>query len=1081
MYNQLRLVHTPYTSFKQSRSGQLTKSLLNLFVHNSKWVSTLKLQSYRYKDTPTTQLVQCVHRLFNSGIRQPYALLSAVKLRLKREAFPRLFLFCVPDVVTAVLLPRLNDRNETLYALNGPKNTFNPYRSQFVTIPWLIVTTITTLNDSPKMFTYGAVHGPKYGVAMTRERGQLCEEGYSTQQLPEMRKSLPDEGACSELKNLLTMSPPCVCWVKGEKPVGKALFKRGKGVSPTTTALRRLYPFGGHWLWKSTISSRPQKVDMDLQMHLEGHGRRSETAKVRNRPPRAGLKMVEETRRLSLMLSAEKDSLVHIHYLKIKEKVGFRHVLRISQVSRVNQYERAFSNSDSFAQARSLLACCAYQLEQVEHIPEGSRFLSLLNFLEPPGFPIRTDSLFHITYNDSSDYIVLSTNEYVLGLPEILERRSRSSWLCRSTSGASPILQSNGQYLPVRARWLEREFTNRNVRGSNPTSASRLPLSRLGQPGSIPVLVLPSSGMAATHRKGVTAERFIYILCSGPAGMFLRDLSSATVRSDIQCLSEHGGAVPQAKFPTICKEAAISSQYEFASDGGTFGRDSRRRFCRQKHPLLALTLCDLEICCVLQSAGIPPPGANQMRTQLDHTAAGAFSKTALLIVDLDETNLGSTFSYRPITDQLVQTDSREPHGRYGFRDDAAVVGARRSSAFTKIGMTVQLNGCLAVAAPSCERYSGIAAEFRLTHMSPFVGLVEPAEREPGSCVLWRSSPSAGPIQSTSILSFATVLIVGRLEGMRWTPQSLAQSSFRYPISEQTEDAFASKACLYVPHYRFPVIETVAAGTNVPMAHAASVKSISTDTKLQQTRIPRILKSLIAKKLIKELPMSTGQKQKVYLLIDLQPSEKLAANTLFAGESGVDGEFVAILRTACLKYLQDKTNIAANIADPLERRNASYVSVEEIHRFISNARICNKQPNGDVEYNMSLVLMFELALNASVCRRVTDITINSYFMLFRTAVTLKVTMTLQDVQCVLDALKYGGELESRITSEIDRNISASSGSPSPMRTMYRLAPQTASTAGLAHLPCTVCMCRKDCRPGGSISPENCKLFNAFLDF
>ncbi|TGZ55561.1 hypothetical protein CRM22_010342 [Opisthorchis felineus] len=215
--------------------------------------------------------------------------------------------------------------------------------------------------------------------------------------------------------------------------------------------------------------------------------------------------------------------------------------------------------------------------------------------------------------------------------------------------------------------------------------------------------------------------------------------------------------------------------------------------------------------------------------------------------------------------------------------------------------------------------------------------------------------------------------------------------------------------------------------------AASVKSISTDTKLQQTRIPRILKSLIAKKLIKELPMSTGQKQKVYLLIDLQPSEKLAANTLFAGESGVDGEFVAILRTACLKYLQDKANIAANIADPLERRNASYVSVEEIHRFISNARICN------------------------------------------------VTMTLQDVQCVLDALKYGGELESRITSEIDRNISASSGCLSPMRTMYRLAPQTASTAGLAHLPCTVCMCRKDCRPGGSISPENCKLFNAFLDF
>ncbi|KAG5454543.1 hypothetical protein CSKR_104900 [Clonorchis sinensis] len=57
------------------------------------------------------------------------------------------------------------------------------------------------------------------------------------------------------------------------------------------------------------------------------------------------------------------------------------------------------------------------------------------------------------------------------------------------------------------AQRLERERTDRKVRGSNPASASRLPLSRLGQPGSIPALVLPSGGMAARHRKGATAER----------------------------------------------------------------------------------------------------------------------------------------------------------------------------------------------------------------------------------------------------------------------------------------------------------------------------------------------------------------------------------------------------------------------------------------------------------------------------------------------------------------------------------------------------------------------------------------------
>ncbi|KAG5441208.1 hypothetical protein CSKR_102420 [Clonorchis sinensis] len=64
-------------------------------------------------------------------------------------------------------------------------------------------------------------------------------------------------------------------------------------------------------------------------------------------------------------------------------------------------------------------------------------------------------------------------------------------------------------------KWLELEFTDRKVRGSNPTSACRLLLSRLGQTGSIPALVLPSGGMAARHRKGVTAERLFTILLYG--------------------------------------------------------------------------------------------------------------------------------------------------------------------------------------------------------------------------------------------------------------------------------------------------------------------------------------------------------------------------------------------------------------------------------------------------------------------------------------------------------------------------------------------------------------------------------------
>ncbi|KAG5453325.1 hypothetical protein CSKR_104400 [Clonorchis sinensis] len=42
------------------------------------------------------------------------------------------------------------------------------------------------------------------------------------------------------------------------------------------------------------------------------------------------------------------------------------------------------------------------------------------------------------------------------------------------------------------AKWLESKFTNRKVRGSNPTFASRFPLSRPGQLVSIPAFLLLS-------------------------------------------------------------------------------------------------------------------------------------------------------------------------------------------------------------------------------------------------------------------------------------------------------------------------------------------------------------------------------------------------------------------------------------------------------------------------------------------------------------------------------------------------------------------------------------------------------------
>ncbi|KAG5447015.1 hypothetical protein CSKR_110206 [Clonorchis sinensis] len=63
----------------------------------------------------------------------------------------------------------------------------------------------------------------------------------------------------------------------------------------------------------------------------------------------------------------------------------------------------------------------------------------------------------------------------------------------------------------------------------DPTSASRFPLSVLGQPGSIPALVLPSGGMTARHRKGATDERFVELYKNVYISTCLGDKSDVSV------------------------------------------------------------------------------------------------------------------------------------------------------------------------------------------------------------------------------------------------------------------------------------------------------------------------------------------------------------------------------------------------------------------------------------------------------------------------------------------------------------------------------------------------------------------------
>ncbi|KER20318.1 hypothetical protein T265_11100 [Opisthorchis viverrini] len=93
----------------------------------------------------------------------------------------------------------------------------------------------------------------------------------------------------------------------------------------------------------------------------------------------------------------------------------------------------------------------------------------------------------------------------------------QSRWDCQCELTASfalviKCLQSNCQVQQTgQQRTSVTEFSTVFNTIANPVHLPCSTPMRLGQPGSIPALVLPSGSMAARHRKGVTAERFFFI------------------------------------------------------------------------------------------------------------------------------------------------------------------------------------------------------------------------------------------------------------------------------------------------------------------------------------------------------------------------------------------------------------------------------------------------------------------------------------------------------------------------------------------------------------------------------------------
>nr|XP_054759215.1 DNA-directed RNA polymerase III subunit RPC6-like [Lytechinus pictus] len=116
------------------------------------------------------------------------------------------------------------------------------------------------------------------------------------------------------------------------------------------------------------------------------------------------------------------------------------------------------------------------------------------------------------------------------------------------------------------------------------------------------------------------------------------------------------------------------------------------------------------------------------------------------------------------------------------------------------------------------------------------------------------------------------------------------------------------------------------------------RDIRLKSNLQLTQLNKILKNLESRKLIKAVKSVGAARKKAYMLFNLTPDPSVTGGTWYSDQE-FESEFVEVLNQQCFKFLQQKVeSVSALHLDPLLKRNRSYVTPEEVWKFITELRI-----------------------------------------------------------------------------------------------------------------------------------------------
>jgi len=243
-----------------------------------------------------------------------------------------------------------------------------------------------------------------------------------------------------------------------------------------------------------------------------------------------------------------------------------------------------------------------------------------------------------------------------------------------------------------------------------------------------------------------------------------------------------------------------------------------------------------------------------------------------------------------------------------------------------------------------------------------------------------------------------------------------------------------------------------------------IKDLRRKSQLPALEIPKMLKELQRRRLIKCERSIQAANKKVYMLYDIEPAREVSGGAWYDKRTGeFDTEYMAGLEATILHFLEKRAKAAQGRASAAaaaaagDDRDASLASPDDVEQYLSETGAFKTVPSADELAKILQGLVYEGRVE-----RVED-------------------------EAAAWAL---AEEESKRPATSQAAAAAASESPlarkrrraaGDARYLYRWVRAGAFVSGFPQIPCATCPVAHLCHEGNPISPQTCQYLSQWLQF